>query len=308
MNTSAHPHDGAPPALVAFLRGSGRRALLFAEWQGGDRVRGDAAALANLRSFAADAALQPMAQWPRRFWAGLLAEPGLRPGAGAAAWPPGMAMLAQAGPGSRAALLLWLVAGLGEEEAAAALGVAAPAWRLALRRAAPHAADGQIDEGAWRALEAEVRDALRALSPERLHAWEAACDATALAPPPQPVFARPRAARVRPRWLWPVLAVGAATVVALVLVSWHRLPAIPGLAGGAAGTAAVGPVQRTPLPAAGSPPAFDPDDEAALLLHPDFEQLLAAGDEAYVRDLAFNAWYAAQRAGEGGKEDPDATP
>ena len=73
-------------------------------------------------------------------------------------------------------------------------------------------------------------------------------------------------------------------------------------------TSAAGPVRRTPLPAAGAPPAFDPGDEAALLLHPDFEQLLAAGDAAYVRDLAFDAWYAARRARDAGKEVPDATP
>ena len=118
MNPTASSPSGASPALAAFLGGSARRALVLAELQCGDSNRGDAAAMALLPAFAAAAADHPLAQWPRLFWSGLLAQPGLRP-AGDVRWPAGFAGLAGVGPGARAALLLWLVAGLGDEEAAA---------------------------------------------------------------------------------------------------------------------------------------------------------------------------------------------
>ena len=197
MNPTAPSPGGASPALAAFLGGIARRALVLAELQCGDAARGDAAAMAALPEFAAAASSQPMARWPRLFWSGLLGQPGLRP-AGEARWPVGFASLAGVGPGARAALLLWLVAGLGEEEAAAALGVAVPAWRLALQRAAPHDAQGQLDAGAWRALETEVRDALRAVSPGRLAAWERASETVVPGVAPRPAAAAqwPRPAAV----------------------------------------------------------------------------------------------------------------
>ncbi len=299
MTATASAPTGASPALAAFLRGSGRRALLFAQLQSGDARRGDAAALAALPRFAAGAAELPMAQWPRRFWAGLLAEPALRPGPDAH-WAPPFEALAGLGPGARAALLLWLVAGLGEEEAAAALGVEVPAWRQALRRAAPLDAEGQVDAVAWRAMESEVREALRHLPPERLAAWDEA--SAALWPAPAPV-ARRAAPRSRARrWLVPLLALCALALAATFLWAWYRPAAEdPGVSEPVDAL-----VERKPLPERDAPPSFDPGDQAALLLHPDFDLLVAGGDTPLLRELDFQAWYAARRAAEAAQEDDDA--
>jgi len=292
MTPSVHATAGAPPALVAFLRGSGRRALLFAQLQCGDRARGDAAALSALARFAAPAASQPMAQWPRRFWAALLAEPALRP-APEGRWPPAFAALAEVGPGARAALLLWLVAGLGEEEAATALGVAVPAWRTALQRAAPLDAAGALDTGAWRAMETEVREVLRALPPERLSEWERACERLAAGLPP--AAARGAAPPAR-RWLVPALAACVLAIAATFLWPWPWAADAPPGAGQEAGAPGADPViERQALDAGDAPPAFEPGEAAALLLHADFELLAGGGDTPLLRDLAFHAWHAAQR-------------
>ena len=70
--------QGAPPALAAFLRGVERRGAVLAELQCGDADAGDAALAQAMRRFRAEAAGQPMSQWPRRFWTLLLSQPGLR--------------------------------------------------------------------------------------------------------------------------------------------------------------------------------------------------------------------------------------
>ena len=310
MNATAPPPAGASPALAAFLHGSGRRALLFAELQCGDPQRGDAAALAILPATVLALADLPMAQWPRRFWADLLAGP-LRRDPGPAHWPEGFAGFAGLGAGSRAALLLWLVAGLGEADAAAALGVGVPAWQLALQRAAPHDPAGALDTDTWRRWEAEVRDALRGLAPARLDAWALACEralsAAAVAVPAAPAapFATrrdvPRARR--PRWAWPALALCVLGLAATFLWPLDRA----GGRGDDAPSDPASPVARSPLPAAGAPATYDPGEEANLLLHPDFELLAGGGDSPLLRDLAFSAWYAAQADGATAAGDADAT-
>ena len=299
MNPTAPSPGGASPALAAFLGGIARRALVLAELQCGDAPRGDAAAMAALPGFAAAASTQPMARWPRLFWSGLLAQPGLRP-AGDVRWPAGFAGLAGVGPGARAALLLWLVAGLGEEEAAAALGVAVPAWRLALQRAAPHDAQGQLDADARRALEAEVREALRNVSPERLRAWERASEAVVAGGSARPAiqvrdpaWRQPDSPPRRTRWWLPALGLCVLALAATFLWPWGGL--VPGSdPGHGTDTTAAALVERTPLPESRSPEPHDPDETAALLLHPDFELLIAGGDTPLLHDLDFYAWYAAQ--------------
>jgi hypothetical protein len=291
------PPPGAPPALSAFLRGSGRRALLFAALQAGDGASADAALAAALSRFVAGADGSPMGRWPPAFWKQLLAALP-RPRADeapvlAAAAGPGLEALPAPGTGARVAMLLALVAGLDEEDGGAALGVDAATWQLALRRAAPHDAEGRFDEAAWRALAIAVRDAQRALPEARLAWWERACDA-ALAAAWHPavaaggIDARTSAAvppsRRRVALLW--AGVGAcALALAATFVPWPAL-----FARGAAEPASAAAV---PLDADGAPAARY-DDAFALEHHPDLPRLLA-GDEALLRDFDFGAWYAAQR-------------
>src|SRR5690606_38935644 len=108
-----------------------------------------------------------------RFWGQALASPVLRAGQGGV---------------DRTAALLWLVAGLDEEGAAAALGIPVGAWRHAVQRAAPRDASGQVDAAAWQAWAESVRGQLRALPQERLDWWDRQC-ARALRPAPPPVAA-----------------------------------------------------------------------------------------------------------------------
>ena len=141
-----------PPALSAFLRGVERRGAVLAELQCGDAAAGDAALVAAMRVFRDEAATLPMAEWPRRFWATLLAEPALRRRVAVAMAIDPTDRLGELATGPRAALLLRLAAGLPEAEAAGVLGVGEASYRLALRGALPHHVDGRADPQAWQHL------------------------------------------------------------------------------------------------------------------------------------------------------------
>ncbi|MGO1541566.1 MAG: DUF3106 domain-containing protein [Luteimonas sp.] len=274
----------ASAALSAFLRGIERRGAVFAHLQAGDDDAGTVALATAMASFRAAAARTAFGDWPRRFWALLLATPELRePGPGGR-WPAGFEALARVGRGPRAALLLRLVAQVSEADAAAVLGVSRPTYRMALRRALPRDAEGGADETAWRLLGDSAQQAVRDLPPERLselaRVREAALQGQQWKPAP-PVDAEPPAQR--PRWLWPALAaVVIATVAAL------------------AATALLEPAPRGPdagperiLSEALSPPtepASTWDDDLALLTHPDFELLAAHAEGAVMEDPAFHAW------------------
>jgi hypothetical protein len=292
----------APAALTAFLRGIERRAALFAELQCGDPGHADAALATPLHDFAAGARQWPVADWPRRFWTGLLAAPVLHGTAQGAHWPAPFGWLARLGSGPRAALLLRLVAGLAEADAAAVLGIAAPTYRLALQRAWPRDGDGNPDAEAWRALDLATREALRQLPPQRLvqltRLREAALSGRR--PPSAPTVAarRPatRHASARPRWLLPSLW-GALALCVVAFAATFLLPGAWQPRDG--GTARI---RRAPLPAAETPLATF-DAASALPTHRDFDQLLfeqtaTAADQALVRDLDFYAWYAAAIAAE----------
>ena len=287
----------SPPALVAFLRGVERRAALFAELQGGDAGCGDAALATTLHDFAAGARHWPVADWPRRFWSAVLAAPPLRGTSPEARWPAPFGSLARLGSGPRAALLLRLVAGLAETDAATVLGIAEPTYRLALQRAWPRHDDGSPDADAWRSLDLATREALRQLPAQRLvqltRLREAALSGRRPDPAPVAKPRRPsaRLAPARPRWLlpslWAALALCAAAFAATFL--WPGTWQPPG------GDALR--ILRMPLPAAEAPLATF-GEETALLGHRDFEQLVFeqsadASDRALVRDLDFYAWYAA---------------
>ncbi len=290
--------SAARAALNAFLRGVERRGAVFAEWQGGDAEAGDAALAATLRGFGEVADGIPFAEWPRRFWAMLLAAPGLRgPGAARVAHPDdATAPLARLGSGPRAALLLRLVAGLAESEAAAVLGVGRPTYRLALQRALPHREDGSPDAEAWRAMSEAAQAALRAVPAERLQ--RIALLREGRRAKPRPSAASPEAG-ARPRWLWPAsVAVVALTAAALAATWWWPWPH--------AATDAQAPrIRVQALPPAASPAGrFDP--VLALQTDRDLELLLAqdaAGDEAGM-DPAFDAWLVGALANEGDRNAP----
>jgi hypothetical protein len=287
----------APAALIAFLRGVERRAALFAELQGGDAGRGDAALVATLHDFAAGARQWPVADWPRRFWSALLAAPPLRGISPGVHWPAPFGSLARLGSGPRAALLLRLVAGLTETDAAAVLGIAEPTYRLALQRAWPRHDDGRPDADAWRSLDLAAREALRQLPAQRLVQLTRLREAALSGRRPDPArVAQPRRrparlAPAQPRWLLPSLWAALALCVAAFAATFLWPDAWRPPAGDALR------IQRVPLPAVEAPLATF-DAETALLGHRDFEQLVFeqsadASDQALVRDLDFYAWYAA---------------
>lgn len=282
----------ASPALSAFLRGVERRAAVFVRLQSGDPALVDRALVDAMTAFRAAAARTPFGDWPRRFWSLLLAVPPLRQPSSQARWPEAFTPLAGIGHGPRTALLLRLAAGLGEADAAAALGVARPTYRLALRRALPRAEGGAADAATWRALGEAVQRMLRQIPPERLGELAGLREAVlhgrgyvpARRPAPSPV-AVPR----RPRWWWPAqVAVLAATALGLAATTpWAqrllRSPPPPR------------DIMIEPLPPAAAPAATY-DDDLALLAHPDLELLLAEGDSAALRDPAFHAWLAVELA------------
>jgi hypothetical protein len=286
----------APAALAAFLRGVERRGAVFAELQCGDADCGDAALAAAMRAFREGAAASPIGNWPCRFWGLLLATPVLRRPAPEAGWPGALSALARLGTGPRAALLLRLVAGLHETEAANALGVAPPTYRLALQRALPKHATGTPDEDAWHALAEATQLAIRQLPPTRLarlaQLREAALQHRR---PPASVGRRQGVAGSRPHWLLPALWAGVAAC-AVAFVASFVLPTA-----GVRHDDGEPRIQREPLPPA-EPPASRFDAQTAVLTDRDFEMLLADGDAEVVRDVGFQSWYAAQLAA----AEPDA--
>ena len=122
-------------ALAGFLREIERRAAVFAELACGDATRGDAAVEAAVDAFCRAAARGPLPDWTLYFWSLLLASPQLRNPPRDGQWPEPFVRLADMGAGIRSALLLRLVAGLDDAQAADALGIAAPTYALALQRA-----------------------------------------------------------------------------------------------------------------------------------------------------------------------------
>lgn len=285
-----------PSAAAAFLRGIERRAAVFAQWQGGDIEAGDAALSQAMVDFLALAPRIAFAEWPRRFWSLLLAAPALRAPGAQGSDGDGLPALAALAGGPRVTVLLRLVAGLPEHEAAAVLGVSRATYRLGLQRALPHLADGAPDAEAWRALAASVQGEIRALPPDRLTRLaglrEAALRGQVLAPgrfpltPPLVAIAGPGPdVRPRARWLWPAMA---AVLVAMLVALALTLPV------GRDGGGQDGGIQVEALPEADAPAARF-DEEVALLTERDFELLAAPDDGAAWRaEPAFHAWLAAQ--------------
>lgn len=303
MHSPLNEAAAVPAALSAFLRGVERRGALFAELQCGDRDIGDTALAAALRAFRNHAGELAMAEWPRRFWSLLVSAPPLRQASALAHWPPSLQSLAPLGSGARRALLLRLVAGLPEEEAARVLGLDTDAYQQALTEACPRDASGQPDALAWRSLAEAIQQQLRDLPPERLARLarlreEAIAGTRHERPRAGTVSAtslKPAAGSARRRWPWVALVLG---VCALALVAtwwWPRGQGSP-----TADSVLEPGVQRLQdeveidseeLPE--QAPAARFDAATALLAHPDFELVMDAQEEALARDADFHAWYAA---------------
>lgn len=291
--TGASPPPTQPAAVAAFLRGLERRARLLAQVQAGDPAAAARALDVAARVFTADAGQWPLAQWPRQYWRLLLSVPAMRqPGTAPASLLPGIARLA---PAPRAAILLHLVAGLDDADAAAALGIDVDTYQARIRDALPRDALGQPDVDVWRAWRAASQRALDAL-PEAPPAagTPTAADATPDAPRIRTIDDHDRHRR-RLRWLWLGVALCAAALVATFLLhprgralldQWRN------------------PVHVTPLPPADAPKArFDAGDPA---LHPDLALLQAPAELRLARELPLLAWLAAEPTSAGQTTDSNA--
>ncbi|MEJ1097636.1 MULTISPECIES: hypothetical protein [unclassified Pseudoxanthomonas] len=291
-----------PAALSAFLRGVERRAVLFAQLQSGNPDVGDMTLLAAMRAFRSHAASAPMADWPRRFWALLIASPGLRQNAAAASWPLALQRLSALEPPVRAALLARLVAGLAEDDATAVLGLDQAGYRQALTSACPQDSAGRPDPEGWRLLAEAAQQQLRDLPPDRLARLarlreSAIASVPARQPPLVPASwvpaQQPRGTR---RWWWALLVLVvcggaiAATYLWPQMFTW--LPAST-TASSSSETDTFGapPIAIEALPS--SAPAARYDAAFAQLSHPDFDLLFDAEGEAIAQQADFYAWYAA---------------
>ena len=289
-----------PPAVSAFLRGAARRAALFVHVQAGlqDAAAAQALQVAS-RVFASEAGQSPIAEWPRQFWRLLLAAPALRrePEVAGGTPLPGIARLPAE---QRAAVLLHLVAGLDEADAAAALGIDVEDYQARVRDALPRDALGQPDVDVWRAWRAQAEREL-AQMPEPPPAPDTARPpSTGSIAGPGSAVSRTQAAadasaearhRRRLRWLWLALLLCTLAMVATFvlhprgreLIDQWRMQ-----------------VRVDPLGPAEAPRArFDPADVAG---HPDRELLAAPAELALARELPLLSWLALASA------DPEADP
>lgn len=238
--------------------------------------------------FASETHATPMAGWGRLFWGLLLANPLLResePAEGVGL--PGLGRLPR---GPRALLLLHLVAGLDDDDAAEVLNVGPETFRKALQHNMPRLHDGQPDEESWRIVRQRIAAELRGdAGTARPAPTRSVAEAPALRRTPE----EPPAPR---RWRNPALAAAALLTLAALALTFIDTGALldpePPVPPGALGEARI---QVQPL-AAGPLPAPAPDGDSALLLDPDYELLAAGIPREQLDTLAFDAWHAAQLA------------
>ncbi|MET0582599.1 MAG: hypothetical protein ABWZ08_11595 [Pseudoxanthomonas sp.] len=313
MSSNLNDAASVPTALSAFLRGVERRGALFAELQCGDRDAGDNALAAAMRAFRTHAGAEPMVDWPRRFWTLLVATPQLRQSAPMAHWPAGTEGLAALQSLPRQSLLLRMVAGLPEEEAAGVLNIDPQAHEQALAAACPRDAGGQPDALGWRTLAETIQSLLRDMPPQRLarlaRLREAAIAGTRIENPASPSFLAEVVPSPSRRWPW-VLLVLAVCASALAATWWWPQGRSSGevdatLDSGVRRLQDQAEITSEEIPAQRPAKTFDPT--TALLTHRDFELLLEPQDEAIARDADFLAWYAAgaNAPSDGAETNPD---
>ena len=272
-----------PVAVSAFLRGVDRRARLFAVVQaGGQSTDAEQALRAVSQVFASEAGQWPIAEWPRQFWRLLLAAPALRRTAVGAPGAP-LHGVARLPPEQRAAVLLHLVAGLDEADAAAALGTDVSMYQQRIRNALPRDGLGQPDLDVWRAWCATAeRELARMPEPQAITEQPRPRQV----PAAQPVSAgdaRTAPAERRHRWRMRVLWLGVLVCVLAMVASFFLHPR---------GRELIDQwrtqVKVQPLDAAEQPKArFDPAD---IALHPDKELLAAPYELSIARELPLFAW------------------
>lgn len=293
------PTPPAAAAIDAFLRGCERRAGVFLRWYVEDPALADPIWQQARAGFATAAAGQPMPEWPRLFWASLLASPLLLQTEPAQGVPiPGLGRL---GRGPRAVLLLHLAAGLDDAEAARVLGIGEDTFRLALQRSKPRLHDGRDDSESWRLLHQRIQQQLRgeaAVTPRRP---ASAQPLPADAPPAWQAFdSRDGADASEPapaRWRNPAMAAVALLTVAALALTFGDPQALLDDAPATPDGALAEPTIRTEALADASTAAnVALDADTRLLLDPDYEFLAAVADWDTLDTLAFDAWHAAQLA------------
>lgn len=270
----------APAALLAFLRGLERRARTLALAQCGDPDRAEQVWRDTAAAFPEEAAAHPVAQWPVRFWARLLAHPALAV-ANADGSP-----LAAVGPGPRAALLLRLVAGLDPRPAADVLGVGEPTYRYALQRGLEQARAAGIDADGLRALrEAWQRQPPPASPAPKVFAVAPAPEArgpdvavdAAEAPAPT-VDPAPAPSALPPRrWRIALLAVGAAAAIGALSFAWWSGRPLP----------------EPPRPVATAPAPVLAPTAPSPVTHQDYLLVAQPEDVQLAADLELLSWLAA---------------
>lgn len=280
--TTASAMSQHSDAATAFLQDIRPRAQVFAQLLCGDRQQADAALRAAVRAFRDNGPPPGVDEaahhWPLRLWTLLLARPELRRPGRHPCWAPSFAKLERLGLGERAAVLLRLVAGLEDVDAATVLGISPQTLRRAFQRALPRRPDGEPDLETWQAWATAI-DAIRHNAIPR--------------GAPAPVAVPAARQSDAPRWLRPTLW-AALVACAIGLAGTFLLPV--GRQGGPGAF-----VQGTPLPPADAP-ASTYDADTAVLTHRDFDQLMDAREDALVGDLDFYSWYAAQVASQPGAD------
>jgi len=164
------------PAVAAFLRGVDRRARLLALVQTGDAAAAQGALAVTAKVFASEAGQWPIAQWPMQYWRLLLSVPAMGQRRGDGDRIVVLPEIARLTPSLRAAVLLHLVAGLEDTDAAAALGLDIGPYQQRIRGALPHNLQGDPDLEVWRGWRAAAQRALER-QPEAVEAVQS---------PPQP--------------------------------------------------------------------------------------------------------------------------
>lgn len=300
MSEAVNSPIPAPAAVSAFLRGVERRGMVLAELQAGDGAVAEKGLTAAMRAFRSHAADLAMADWPARFWKLLASTPPLRQPSAYSLDLPAFAALQVAAPQPRLALLLRLAAGLEENEAAAAMGVALPDYQQALAEACPRDAAGAPDVQAWRRLAEAIQQRLRDLPPERLAHLARLREAAIAGSAPPPALAPPRPAAEEGRqrasgrgraWRWAILVL-ALCLLGLAATWWtarrpQALPAPLTDGGDAVGVSDRGPIVIEPL---------DPAEPAAVEAIPSALETALATDPVgleQAREADLYAWYAA---------------